>query len=93
MTKPAEQIAQPLLAEGTPTAERQMTQLQEHFLGRLDWLVQKKTEQMRQDPADKMALRLIARALYSTYMDLVANGLGDLAAERLEKAQASLAHP
>ncbi len=87
--KQAERIVQPLQKK-EETGPRPLTPEQAHFLDRLDQLVEKRAEQMRKDPADKLALRLLARALYSTYMDLVSCGLTDIAHERLEKAQATV---
>jgi len=62
--------------------------LQEHFLARLHQLIAKREQQLKVDPSDKASLRLLARALYTAYMDCVAAGAGDQAGEALEKAQA-----
>lgn len=64
-----------------------VTPLQQYFLIRLEQLVAKREQQLRVDTKDKQALRLLARALYATYMDCVANGVGDQAASLLDKAQ------
>jgi len=68
-----------------------LTLLQQHFLDGLHRTIAKREQQVKVDAADKFALRLLARALYSAYMDCVANGVGDQASAALEKAQAPAA--
>ncbi len=84
--RPAERVGQPLQAE-TTIGDKDLTPLEQHFVARLDMLIEQRAAQMQKDPSDKLALRLLARALYSTYMDLVGSGLGEMASARLEKAQ------
>lgn len=68
-------------------APQALSSLQEQFLARLHELVAKREQQLRIDPKDKLSLRLLSRALYSTYLDCVANGLGDQASDALDRAQ------
>ena len=68
-------------------APQELSPLQEHFLGRLQELIAKREQQLKIDAKDKLSLRLLSRALYSTYMDCVANGLGDQASHLLDTVQ------
>ena len=74
--------------EGTASQDQILTKLQEHFLAKLHQLIAKREQQLAVDGKDKMSLRLLSRALYSTYMDCVASGVGDQASEALEMDQA-----
>jgi hypothetical protein len=69
------------------SVEPAAVRLQEHYLSRLHQLIAKREQQLKIDAGDKLSLRLLARALYSTYMDCVASGVGDQASDVLEKAQ------
>ena len=84
--RPREEIEQ---GGGAGGATEALTLLQTQFLERLHDLVAKKEQQLKIDAKDKLSLRLLARALYATYMDCVANGVGDQAADVLDKAQAA----
>lgn len=68
-------------------APQELSPLQEHFLGRLQELIAKRERQLKMDAKDKLSLRLLSRALYSTYMDCAANGLGDQASHAMETVQ------
>ncbi len=76
---------QPQRIEDSAPVERKKTRsrLQEHFLARLGQLV----EQLKTDSSDKEALRLLSRALYSTYMDCVSAGVGDEANGLMQPVQ------
>ena len=78
---PLDHVGQPQQVEEDPPAGQAggHTPLQEQFLGRLGQLVRQREEQRRTNPQDKDALRLLSRALYSTYMDCVSAGVGDQA--------------
>lgn len=85
--KPSEGAAQ----IRSPGSRGGTSALQEYFLSRLQRLVALKEQQLQATPQDKLSLRLLARALYATYMDCVSTGAGDQAGALLEKAQ-SQAH-
>lgn len=87
---PVERVGQPPRSDEMLVGGGELTPMQEHFLARLDELIASRAEQMRKDPSDKLALRLLSRALYATYMDLVSCDLGEVASARLEKAQSNM---
>ncbi len=91
--KPSEQAGHPteaahVMSSATAALQPGLTTLQQHFLDRLHQTIAKKEQQLKIDATEKLALRLLSRALYSAYMDCVANGIGDQASAALEKAQA-----
>ena len=47
----------------------------------------KRAQQLTIDPKDKLSLRLLSRAVYATYMDCVANDIGDMASQLLDHPQ------
>jgi len=65
-----------------------LTPLQEHFISRLRELMAKRAQPVTIELKDKLALRLLSRAVYATYMDCVANGVGDMASALLDHPQA-----
>ena len=89
--KPLDQVGQPQRIENNPPVRRKKERslLQEHFLARVERLVRQREEQLESDPSDKQSLRLLSRALYSTYLDCVSVGVGDKANAFLENAQSS----
>ena len=76
----AEQLQRDVTAGGDAAART-------YFLARLERLIALREQQLATAPQDKLALRLLARALYATYMDCVSVGAGDEASGLLEKAQ------
>ncbi len=86
-----EQVQQPQQVEGDAVSTGLPTPLQFHYLSRLERLVEMREEQIKSNPGDKQALRLLARALYSTYMDCVSSGIGDRASALMEKPRSSAA--
>lgn len=93
--RPSEQLGHSVEAsEAAPAhapSQPGLTPLQHHFLDRLHQTIAKREQQMKVDAADKLSLRLLARALHTAYMDCVANGVGDQASAAMEKAQAPTA--
>ncbi len=87
--KPLEQVGKPEQIDNSPAPSRTAgrSELQEHFLERLTQLVALREEQLKSDASDKEALRLLSRALYSTYMDCVSVGVGNEANGLMEKSQ------
>ena len=55
----------------------------------MERLVRQREEQLDSDPSDKQSLRLLSRALSSSYLDCVSVGVGDKANAFLENAQSS----
>ena len=89
--KPLDQVGQPQQIESSAPArqKRGRSRLQAHFLARLEQLVGQREGQIESDSSDKQSLRLLSRALYSTYLDCVSVGVGDEANAFLENAQSS----
>ena len=77
--KELDQVVQPQQIEDSAPVGRKKarSRLQEHFLARLGQLVEQREQQLKTGSSDKEALRLLSRALYSTYMDCVSAGIGD----------------
>ncbi len=58
-------------------AAQQLTKLQDHFLDRLQYFLNRKSE-VQQDPAsDSRILKALDKAIYSTYLDCVEQGVGE----------------
>lgn len=64
----------------------QLEPLQEHFLARLIRLTQQRDAAVRTQSPDGSAVKLLAKALYATYLDCVTVGVGDQAQSLLDPA-------
>jgi hypothetical protein len=66
---------------------RSYTPMQLHFLQRLAHLVKQRREHIHLLQPTDWKMRLINKALYSTYRDCVAEGVGEEAKQILERSQ------
>ena len=63
-----------------------LTELQAHFLRRLLVLTEQRRGVWRAKPDEQLEQKLLARALYTTYMDCLASGVGDQAHALMEES-------
>ena len=68
--------AQPEISQVMPNATHGMTMLQEHFLGRLQHFLNQKADIDENQGTEVFALKALDRAIYSTYLDCIDQGVG-----------------
>jgi len=64
-------------SQGVVGAAQQLTKLQDHFLDRLQHFLKRKAEVQQVPRSDSRILKALDKAVYSTYLDCVEQGLGE----------------
>ena len=63
--------------QGVADAVQQLTKLQDHFLDRLQFFLRRKADVRESQHSDGPILKALDKAIYSTYLDCVEEGLGE----------------
>jgi hypothetical protein len=58
-------------------AVQQLTKLQDHFLERLQFYLKRKSELRQVQHSDLQIMKALDKAIYSTYLDCVEQGVGE----------------
>jgi hypothetical protein len=68
---------QPECNEAVSNSAQQLTKLQDHFLDRLQFFLNRKAELRQIQHSDVHIMKALDKAIYSTYLDCVEQGVGE----------------